>query len=45
MESQAGMENLQGDGFELAQKNQKAHPQNAQGAADCANRGELHVGS
>ena len=44
MESQARMAYLQGDGFELTQKNQKAHPQDAQGSAGGAAGAQLDVG-
>ena len=44
MESQARMAYLQGDGFALTQKNQKAHPKDAQGSSCGAAGAQLDVG-
>ncbi len=45
VESQARMADLQGDGLEFTQKNQKADPQATQSTADCANGSQLDMGT
>jgi hypothetical protein len=44
MESHTGLVGLEGYEPELNQKNQGAHPKDAQGSACCTNRSQLEIG-